>query len=680
MVDGGTRATFEVVVGRRQFTIMSNGNTSLKELKTKFLHCAQLPKPGRYGLGCQFGRIVYSAASAPFKLTEGVCTGLEKLGARVKGTPDALFHTPRPAPVQRFVPENIATGLAAGAGLMLYGLAGGLFGLISEPVKCVKKRGIKGVPAGLGKGFLGLVCKPVGGTIDFVTCTIRGVNNMPRSLYRGIKKIKVRKEGKKEETEPRKTLEPLRKAEEAKHTVIEEEGKEDKDLSSVLHTLTTRKQELLRELSQLQSHSSSPFLTEEDEAGDDSFRTANNEDNALTESQYYGSWHLALEIEAARKEIRRISETIGRLSEAGSPCKEKDAATVLIELSISTQSALQWIPIDEDSDYRLEAADSKGGLKLPTCPVRPIVKSFFSQSQVDTLVPYTTLHILLNHALCLPTLVMRAALVGSYKERVKLVVVEALASWSLRCKDASALEAKLGETLYGEMENEAQLYAEKTGKDCTHMHIEGPEGLFQLSGYSIPYIKHHINSITVTSTQVEDHGKRTFRFPDGQLVTHTLPSLLYTGTLLGQTRCEVTGSVFFEDKDNGITCEIRLNSEAGRPSDYLEGALMVEGEVRACLKGTYLGWLEWDEVRYWDVRFCEFDCNVSSNISPSIRSSYLPTQKPGPTLSACASPHPLSCPVVLSLRSNLIIQNLSRFLGELSLRIANYGTNCQNLT
>jgi hypothetical protein len=541
---------------------------------------------------------------------------------------------------------------------MLYGLVGGLFGLISEPVKCVKRRGIKGVPAGLGKGVLGLFCKPVAGTIDFVTCTIRGVNNMPRSLYRGIKKIKVRKEARKEDMEPRKTLEPLQKTEEVKQTVLEEEIKEEKDLCSVLQTLTTRKQELLQELILLKTHNPSPFHTEEDDSGDCSFRTAHNEDEALTESQYYGKFHAALEIAATKEEIRRISENIGRLSEAGgSPGLEKEEANIDLEAAIYIQSSLQWRPIDDDSDYRPNTADSKGGLKLSTSPVSlPWVKSFIHQSPIETKAPSTTLHRLLDHALCSPLLVTRAALVGNYRERMKLVVVEVVASLGLQALDRTAMEGEPGETLCGEMEYGVQLYAEKTGKDCIHMDIEGPEGLYRLFGYTKPHVKHHINSITVNIIQLEDAGKRSFRFLDGHVISHTLPSYLYSGTLLGQTRCQATGSLFFEDRENGITCEVHFASDSEKPGDYLEGALMIAGEVRASLKGTYLGWLEWDDVRYWDARYSTPSLTVSPNISPSIHFISLPTLRPDPTFSVSAKYTQPPFPIALILRISQTIR------------------------
>ena len=45
-----------------------------------------------------------------------------------------------------------------------------------------KKGGLKGGAVGLGKGILGLVCKPVAGSIDLVTYTTRGMANTPRTI------------------------------------------------------------------------------------------------------------------------------------------------------------------------------------------------------------------------------------------------------------------------------------------------------------------------------------------------------------------------------------------------------------------------------------------------------------------------------------------------------------------
>lgn len=79
-------------------------------------------------------------------------------------------------------------------------------GLVVEPMKGIKKSGIKGGVTGVGKGIYGLIVKPVAGTIDLVTMTARGVGNMPGSIYRNLfslkrKKTKKNKKNGVEETE-----------------------------------------------------------------------------------------------------------------------------------------------------------------------------------------------------------------------------------------------------------------------------------------------------------------------------------------------------------------------------------------------------------------------------------------------------------------------------------------------
>jgi vacuolar protein sorting-associated protein 13A/C len=51
-------------------------------------------------------------------------------------------------------------------------LVGAISGIISEPIKGGKKNGSKGAIAGVGKGLVGLIIKPISGTIDLVTMVI----------------------------------------------------------------------------------------------------------------------------------------------------------------------------------------------------------------------------------------------------------------------------------------------------------------------------------------------------------------------------------------------------------------------------------------------------------------------------------------------------------------------------
>lgn len=75
---------------------------------------------------------------------------------------------------------------------MITNMFSAVAGVISEPVKGAKKGGMKGGAVGFGKGILGLVCKPMKGTIDLVTQTTRGITNTPKTMYVGLSKMAKR--------------------------------------------------------------------------------------------------------------------------------------------------------------------------------------------------------------------------------------------------------------------------------------------------------------------------------------------------------------------------------------------------------------------------------------------------------------------------------------------------------
>lgn len=87
------------------------------------------------------------------------------------------------------IPSNVVSGMAKGTKSMITNMFSAVAGVISEPVKGAKKGGVKGGAFGLGKGILGLVCKPMKGTIDLVTQTTRGISNTPKTMYVGFSRM-----------------------------------------------------------------------------------------------------------------------------------------------------------------------------------------------------------------------------------------------------------------------------------------------------------------------------------------------------------------------------------------------------------------------------------------------------------------------------------------------------------
>ena len=157
-----------------------------------------MPVPLSYRKCCRLCRGVGFLLSIPFKISNIVCKGLETVGDKFHEAPERMFKNSIKESKKRFVPGNIASGILMGTGKMLIGIAQGIGGLVYEPFKGAKENGLRGATKGFGKGILGLVCKPVAGTIDLVTLTVRGVNNMPSSMYKSALKMYKKNKEKKE--------------------------------------------------------------------------------------------------------------------------------------------------------------------------------------------------------------------------------------------------------------------------------------------------------------------------------------------------------------------------------------------------------------------------------------------------------------------------------------------------
>ena len=83
-------------------------------------------------------------------------------------------------------------------------------------------------------------------------------------------------------------------------------------------------------------------------------------------------------------------------------------------------------------------------------------------------------------------------------------------------------------------------------------------------------------------------------------------------------RNETVGDIEIDDKKNNIKCLIKLGTVSGQPTDFLEG-MIIEDKKRIVsrLKGTYLGYLEFDGVRYWDAREAQSFPLIIKKVLPS---------------------------------------------------------------
>lgn len=66
-----------------------------------------------------------------------------------------------------------------------------------------------------------------------------------------------------------------------------------------------------------------------------------------------------------------------------------------------------------------------------------------------------------------------------------------------------------------------------------------------------------------------------------------------------RTECE--GKVRFYDRKNNLEAKIEFDCVSGKPKDYFKGYIK-RGEEKICkILGSYMGFIDFDDTRYWDV-------------------------------------------------------------------------------
>ncbi|CAD8052380.1 unnamed protein product [Paramecium sonneborni] len=74
-------------------------------------------------------------------------------------------------------------------------------------------------------------------------------------------------------------------------------------------------------------------------------------------------------------------------------------------------------------------------------------------------------------------------------------------------------------------------------------------------------------------------------------------------TFFGQLRQESINKITFQDKANGLQCIIDIGKVKKKTSDYFQADIKCKGQKVSTVFGTYIGFINFDNVRYWDYRY-----------------------------------------------------------------------------
>eukprot|EP00292_Cryptomonas_paramecium_P006006 CAMPEP_0113693420 /NCGR_PEP_ID=MMETSP0038_2-20120614/19653_1 /TAXON_ID=2898 /ORGANISM="Cryptomonas paramecium" /LENGTH=391 /DNA_ID=CAMNT_0000615487 /DNA_START=59 /DNA_END=1230 /DNA_ORIENTATION=+ /assembly_acc=CAM_ASM_000170 len=201
----------------------------------------------------------------------------------------------------------------------------------------------------------------------------------------------------------------------------------------------------------------------------------------------------------------------------------------------------------------------------------------------------------------------RASAASDPVERMKNVVAAMVSVMVLTSGNfLKPLNPILGETLQVDYEDGSRLFMEQT---CHHPPVSsfsfrGAESRYHYYGYTTFDIGFGYNKMNIRTS-----GLRIVDFPDGGRVTVGFPHDRWGNVFWGEMHHECLGSLDFEDEAHGLRCTIRFG-EGGRsmPSDYFEGTIertdAAGGEpvVVSTVTGSWVGFVDFDKERYWDVR------------------------------------------------------------------------------
>ena len=118
-----------------------------------------------------------------------------------------------------------------------------------------------------------------------------------------------------------------------------------------------------------------------------------------------------------------------------------------------------------------------------------------------------------------------------------------------------------------------------------------------MNGYAALDVKGGPKAVDITA-----EGYKIFKFKDGQTVKCSLTTHRLTNLAFGNICWQTNGFYTLEDEANKIAAKVVMSTEKGRPQDFFTGEICKDGKKVCTIEGNYMGYVDFDGVRYWDLR------------------------------------------------------------------------------
>ncbi|RHZ42958.1 hypothetical protein DYB26_009230, partial [Aphanomyces astaci] len=219
--------------------------------------------------------------------------------------------------------------------------------------------------------------------------------------------------------------------------------------------------------------------------------------------------------------------------------------------------------------------------------------------------PRTMLDRLVDLYLYAPNYLSAANDATDMVERFKLTMAFAVAGWHHTVGCMKPFSPILGETMQAEFVDGATVHCEHASHHppISYAQIVGPK--YKVHSYSI------LNGSLQTNCIVQvQQGPVRVTFLDGAVIEFTLPAIRMGGFLWGDRVVELVGSIHFQDKANGISCELKLNPDEKKgmfasnkvPTDRFRGTLVSKMDDVCEVSGSWLEELRFGDHVYWNLQ------------------------------------------------------------------------------
>ena len=214
-----------------------------------------------------------------------------------------------------------------------------------------------------------------------------------------------------------------------------------------------------------------------------------------------------------------------------------------------------------------------------------------------------------------------AAAAADPVERIKCVTAAFIACIHTTSQFVKPFNPTLGETLEASFGSAVDLFVEQTSHHppVTSWLLQGKQG-FKYYGWSTYQASFGYNKLFV-----DQSGLRRCEFADGTVIDVGFSQDKYNKALWGTVVHEILGSYVFHDAKNGLRVRVEMNPDKWLPSDAFVGAIERTDAAGntiaqvASVQGSFLGFLDFDGERYWNVH------DASARTEPTLRAAHLPS-------------------------------------------------------